>query len=238
MDMVDAFAQTVSVPDEDIDLGRAALLIAQARYPELDVEQQLRLLDGLARGARELLGDDRDPLRDCNILSQYLFDEVGLRGNADDYYDPDNSYLNQVLARRTGIPISLSLLYIEVGRRLDIPLVGVGMPGHFLVRHRDVADLYIDPFYAGIMLSAEECANRLQEVTGGRLQWRADHLEPVGKRAFIGRMLRNLQVIYLQRREYPHALAVLDLLTVLLPADADEQRDLQALKQQVKGWIS
>ncbi len=237
MDVVDAFAQAVSVPDEEVNLARAALLIAQARFPDLDVELQLRLLDGLARGAQELLGEDRDSLRDCNILSQYLFDEVGLRGNADDYYDPQNSYLNQVLARRTGIPISLSLVYIEVGRRLDIPLVGVGMPGHFLVRHRDVADLYIDPFYAGIMLSAEECARRLQEVTGGRLHWRSDHLEPVGQRAFLGRMLRNLQVIYLQRREYRHALDVLDLLTVLLPVDAAEQRDLQALKQQVKGWI-
>src|SRR5439155_320836 len=122
MDVLDTFAQTVSVPDEDIDLARGALLIAQARYPDLDVDQQLRLLDGLARGAQELLGEDRDPLHDCNILSQYLFDEVGLRGNAADYYDPENSYLNQVLARRTGIPISLSLVYIEVGRRLGIPL--------------------------------------------------------------------------------------------------------------------
>ena len=99
-----------------------------------------------------------------NVLSGYLFDELGIHGNQEEYYDPRNSFLNEVLSRRLGIPISLSLLYIEVGKRLEVPLVGVGMPGHFMVRHRDVEDLFIDPFHGGLLLSEEECSQRLSNI--------------------------------------------------------------------------
>lgn len=208
---VEAFARVVLVPDADIDLARAAFLIAATHYPDLDVDGQLRLLDSLAAAGRSLLGEETDPLFACNVLSQYLFDEVGFRGNSDDYYDPKNSYLNEVLARRLGIPITLSLLYIEVGRRLGIPLVGVGMPGHFLVRHRDVQDLFIDPFLGGILLSEDECAQRVEEVTGGAIQLRREHLAPVTHRAFLARMLRNLQGIYRQQKD-AYALADIEQL--------------------------
>lgn len=206
---VEAFARVVAVPDADIDLARAAFLIAATRYPDLDVDGQLRLLDGLATAGRSLLSEETGPLFSCNVLSQYLFDEVGFRGNHDDYYDPKNSYLNDVLARRLGIPITLSLLYIEVGRRLGIPLVGVGMPGHFLVHHRDVEDLFIDPFFGGILLSEDECAERLEEITG--MQLRREHLAPVTNRAFLTRMLRNLQGIYRQQKD-AYALAGIEQL--------------------------
>lgn len=196
---VEAFARIVAVADAEINLARAAFLIAAARYPELDVDAQLRLLDSLSVACRPILGDDTEPLHSCNVLSQYLFDEVGFRGNSDDYYDPRNSYLNEVLARRLGIPITLSLVYIEVGRRLEIPLVGVGMPGHFLVRHRDVEDLFIDPFFGGILLSEDECAERLEQITG--IQFRREHLAPITNRAFLTRVLRNLQGIYRQRKD-------------------------------------
>ncbi len=201
MNAIEAFARCVSVADAGIDLGLAAFLIAATRYPGLDVAAQLNLLDSLASGGRSLFTEEDDPLYCSNTLSQYLFDEVGFKGNRDQYYDPRNSYLNDVLERRLGIPISLSLLYIEVGRRLGVPLVGVGMPGHFLVRHRDVRELFIDPFFGGILLSVEECAERLAEVTGGGIPWRREHLATVTKRGFLVRMLRNLQGIYTERQD-------------------------------------
>lgn len=235
MSLLEEFADLVAGPDGAIPLDRAALLIAKARYPELNVESQLRLLDGLARGSADVMGEDREALYACNALSQFLFDEAGFRGNDEDYYDPRNSYLNDVLDRRTGIPISLSLLYMEVGRRLGIALAGIGMPGHFLVRHQEVEDLYIDPFHGGILLSQEEAAGRLQQVTGGRMQWRPEHLGPVSHRAFLARMLRNLKGIYLQRQEYDHALGVLDLLVALLPGDETERRDRQAVLNRQAG---
>lgn len=235
MNLVEEFTALVSGADGAIPLDRAALLIALARYPELDVASQLRLLDGLARGAADVMGQDRDPLYACNALSQFLFDEAGFRGNDEDYYDPRNSYLNEVLDRRTGIPISLSLLYMEVGRRLGIPLAGIGMPGHFLVRHLEVEDLFIDPYYGGILLSQQEAAGRLQQVTGGGTLWRPEHLAPVDHRSFLARMLRNLKVIYLQRQDYDQALGVLDLLVALLPGDETERRDRQAVLNRQAG---
>ena len=235
MNPLEEFTALATAPGGAIPLDRAALLIARCRFPNLDVEAQLRVLDGLARGADGVMGDERDPLYACNALSQFLFDEAGFRGNEDDYYDPSNSYLSEVLARRTGIPISLSLLYIEVGRRLNLPLVGIGMPGHFLVKHQEVDDLFIDPFYGGILLSQEESARRLQEVTGGRIEWRPEHLRPVENRAFLARLLRNLKVIYLQRQEYSEALMVLDLLVALLPEDEIERRDRQAVLNRQAG---
>ena len=115
---------------DQIELAQLALLIAATEYPDLDVTEELRTLDSLAAGASRRLGQEQDPLALANSLSEYLFDEVGFCGNREDYYDPRNSFLNEVLSRRLGVPITLSLVYIEVGKRLGIPVVGVGMPGH------------------------------------------------------------------------------------------------------------
>ena len=144
--------QFVSIADsggDEMDLATTALLIAATEYPQLDIAHELDVLDSLAAGASHRLGQQRDPIFSINTLSEYLFDEVGFRGSDDDYYDPRNSFLNEVLSRRIGIPISLSLVYLEMGKRLGIPLVGVGMPGHFLLRHRDEEDLFIDPILSG-----------------------------------------------------------------------------------------
>ena len=154
------FSRIASLPDDQVDLARAALLIASVEYPELDIEHQLGLLDSLAAAANRRIDAGADPLVAINQLSEYLFDEVGFRGNQEDYYDPRNSFLNEVVLRRIGIPITLSLVCIEVARRLNIPLIAIGMPGHLLVRHRDVPDWFIDPFHGGILLSQEECQQR------------------------------------------------------------------------------
>ena len=219
------FVRLADLPDGEIDLAEAALLIAATEYPDLDIEDQLAILDSLSGAARRRLTDESNPLSCINNLSEYLFDEVGFRGNVDDYYDPRNSFLNEVLRHHLGIPITLSLVCLEVGKRLGIPLVGVGLPGHFLLRHLDEQDLFIDPFYRGILLSEEECAQRLRQVTQANVVWDPRYLTPVSNREFIVRILRNLKGIYLSREDHRRALDIIDMLLVLRPDAVEERRD-------------
>lgn len=219
------FVRMAGLPDAEIDLAGAGFLIAAMEYPELDLDHQFGQLDSLAEGVAGRLDTSRDPLFCVNTLSEYLFDELGFQGNLDDYYDPRNSFLNEVLQRRLGIPITLSLVCIEVGKRLDIPLLGVSMPGHFLLRHQGEEDLYIDPFNKGILLSEEECAQRLQQVTQANEPWDPRFLAPVSNREFVARILRNLKNIYLERQDHDHAIMTIDRLIVLQPDVTLERRD-------------
>ena len=224
-DIAVQFAKVGASADDEIELARAALLIAATEYPQLDIDAEFAVLDSLAAGASRRLGEGRDPLFCVNALSDYLFDELGIHGNQEDYYDPRNSFLNEVLSRRLGIPISLSLLYIEVGKRLEVPLMGVGMPGHFMVRHREVEDLFIDPFHGGLLLSEEECSQRLSQVTGAIVPWDSRYLAPVANREFIARMLRNLKGIYMAQGDSSRALSMIDWLLALQPQAVYERRD-------------
>ena len=219
------FISMAGLPDNEIDLATAAFLVAAMEYPGLDLDHQFGLLDSLSAGVSAKLDASRDPLFCVNTLSEYLFDEVGFQGNLDDYYDPRNSFLNEVLRRRLGIPITLSLVCIEVGKRLDIPLLGVSMPGHFLLKHQQEEDLFIDPFHKGILLSEEECAQRLQQVTQANIPWDSRYLAPVSNRDFVARILRNLKNIYLQRRDHDRAIMTIDRLIVLQPEATQERRD-------------
>ena len=219
------FVRMAGLPDDEIDLARAGFLVAAMEYPGLDLDHQFGLLDSLSAGVSGRLDASRDPLFCVNTLSEYLFDEVGFQGNLDDYYDPRNSFLNEVLRRRLGIPITLSLVCIEVGKRLDIPLLGVSMPGHFLLKHQQEEDLFIDPFHKGILLSEEECAQRLQQVTQANIPWDSRYLAPVSNRDFVARILRNLKNIYLQRQDHNRAIMTIDRLIVLQPEATEERRD-------------
>ena len=223
--ILDRFQMVTARQDDEIDLATAALLIAAVEYPDLDIDQQLAILDSLAEGAAYRIGQDRDPFHCVNNLSEYLFDEVGFQGNHGEYYDPRNSYLNEVLQRRTGLPITLCLVCLEVGKRLDIPLVGVGLPGHFVLSHRSQTDLIIDPFRRGILLSEEECAQILKNVLGANVDWDPRYLMPASNREFIARILRNLKGIYLNRRDHEEALDVVDITLALRPDDLNERRD-------------
>ena len=219
------FTQVAGLPDHDVDLARAALLIAATEYPNLDIDHELNILDSLSAGASQRLGEDRSPLFCINTLSVYLFDLVGFRGNLDDYYDPRNCFLNDVLRRRLGIPITLSLIFVEVGKRLGVPLEGVGMPGHFLLRHRDEEHLFIDPYYRGVLLSEEECAQRLRQATHANAAWDTRFLRPVSNRDFIARILRNLKGIYLHHEDHNRALSMIDRLICLQPQAGLVRRD-------------
>ena len=224
-DILEQFDQLGGMPEDEIDLAWAALLIAASEYPELDVVGQMEVLDSLAAGAAKGMGDDGDPLSSVNNLSAYLFDEVGFHGNEAEYYDPRNSYLNEVLARRMGIPITLSVVCIEVGKRLGIPLEGVGMPGHFLLRHRDEPGIYIDPFQRGILLSEDECAQLLRDATRTAVPWDKSYLTTVSNRELIARILRNLKGIYLNQHDHQRALGIAGLAVSLQPNIIGERRD-------------
>ena len=219
------FVRMAGLPDDEIDLARAGFLVAAMEYPGLDLDHQVGLLDSLSAGVSGRLDAKRDPLFCVNTLSEYLFDDVGFQGNLDDYYDPRNSFLNEVLRRRLGIPITLSLVCMEVGKRLDIPLLGVSMPGHFLLKHQQEEGLFIDPFYKGILLSEEECAQRLQQVTQANVPWDSSFLAPVSNRDLIARILRNLKNIYLERQDHNRAIMTIDRLIILLPEATQERRD-------------
>jgi regulator of sirC expression with transglutaminase-like and TPR domain len=180
------FADLVSRPEDEIPLDEAALLIAYHARPELDLGAELARLDDLAASCNPPTFDG---------LVRHLFGDLGFRGNTEHYRDPDNSYLDQVVRRRVGIPISLSVLTMEVGRRLGVPLDGIGMPGHFLVRHRADPTTFLDPFGGGRRLDPAGCRDVFSALGG--VDWHDDYLAPVGPRAILTRMLVNLQSLFL-----------------------------------------
>ena len=239
-DTLAQFSEVVEAPEADINLAKAAFLIASLEYPQLDMDQQLGFLDSLAAGALHRLGSRhqylRDPLFCLNTLSEYLFDEIGFDGDRYNYYDPRNLFLNDVLSRRLGIPISLALICIEVGKRLGIPVIGIGMPGHFLVRHRDQDDQFLDPFYKGILLSEEECARRLERLVQTDFVWDPNLLDPVGNREVLSRILRNLKGIYRQGEDNPRLLKVEELLVALRPDEPRERRDRGLVHFALEHW--
>src|SRR5687768_12067463 len=170
--------------DDEIELDRAALLFAAVEYPDLDVEAAIRELDHLADLLQPRLAGLDGPEQVVQVVAAFLHGELGFAGNPDAYYDPRNSYLNEVLDRRLGIPISLAALYMEVGRRLGLPFEGVGMPGHFLVRYRHSATpLLVDPFAGGTIVGEAECQARLQGLYGPGVELRPAMLAGVGTRS-------------------------------------------------------
>jgi len=220
------FAELVSRPDEQVDLARSALLIAQAEYSDLDSERYLMRLDELGRSVgRRLLPTGR--LEDARTaLNRLLYEDEGFRGNTRDYYDPRNSFLNEVLDRRIGIPISLSAVYIEVARRAGVTVEGVSLPGHFVVRLvGPEGALLVDPFHSGMRLTEADCQRRLDRIYDGKMKLDGAMLATCGPRAMLARMLRNLKVIYLKRGDLRRALRVVEMLLLTVPEATEELRD-------------
>ena len=222
----DRFYQEIQQPDDAINLAAAALYIAQEEYPELDCDAYLHQLDTMALQLRDRLPEEAYPLKILRAISEYLFEAQGFVGNSQNYYDPRNSFLNQVLDRRTGIPITLSLVYLELARRVGFPMAGVGMPGHFLVRPTlDEMAIFVDAFHKGEIMFEEDCRDRIQMLYGQTARLRPEHLEPIGPRPFLARLLMNLKVIYLQQQDIPRAFAVIDRILLLMPDSLLERRD-------------
>ena len=221
--------EIVAGPDEDIDLAEAALVIAALEYPGLDIAVELARIGEWAETLKRRLRRDIGPADALLALNRYLFEELGFAGNAADYYDPRNSYLNEVMERRLGIPITLSLLMIEVGRRVGLALHGVSFPGHFLVKC-SVRDgvVVLDPYARGVSLSLDDLQQRLRALRGGASPppESVQHmLAAAGKKEILARLLRNLKGIYLDRRDLVRALAAADRVIDLAPRAADEYRE-------------
>ena len=215
----------VSRPDGRIDLARAALAIARWEYPRLDADAYLERLDGLAR-AVDGVRRSPDALGRLHRLREYLFVEQGFTGNRDDYYDPRNSFLNDVLDRRQGIPITLSLVLMEVGKRLGLAIEGIGLPGHFIAGARlDDSQILLDPFNGGALVTPEECEELVGSVVGRPVTLRPEHYAPVSGRQLLTRMLANLKGAYWRRQEWDRVVGAIDRLLVLDPKAAGEWRD-------------
>jgi regulator of sirC expression with transglutaminase-like and TPR domain len=228
------FREIVSRDDEQIDLAEAALLIAVEEYSALDVTLYIKRLDLIANAVRDRIADDDDAEQIISALNFTLFDELGYRGNQESYYDPRNSYLNQVIDRRLGIPITLSVIYIEVARRIGFPVYGVGLPSHFIAGHAGFAgEIYIDPFNRGRVLGRRGVEELFSEMGGGTLELREEHLMPVTKKQIITRMLSNLLNIHLgnygggtdHHTDYARALWVMERVLLLNPESTAHTRD-------------
>jgi regulator of sirC expression with transglutaminase-like and TPR domain len=165
-------------------------------------------------------------------LNTVLFQEEGFRGNREDYYDPRNSFINDVLDRRLGIPISLALIYMEVARRIGFPLFGVGMPGHFLLKHYDIEgrQVLIDAFNGGNVLSAKDCQRRLSEIYEGQVAFQPEFLMSVSRRQMLTRILNNLKTIYLSTRNFRKALPIVDLVLVIYPRSPEDVKQRALLR--------
>ncbi len=209
----------------EVPLDVAALELARVEFPALDLPASLFRLDDLAQQIESQLGGNATGLDFIKGANQLLFDTLQFRGNEGEYYDPRNSCLNSVLARRLGIPITLSVVYMEVGRRLSRTVYGVGLPGHFIVAYEDPGfRFWIDPFHGGRILSFADCCDLAKQTGGIDLRANPAVLAPVSKRQILVRMLSNLKAIYLRGSALTKARIVLDLLIEAMPDYPEEYR--------------
>jgi regulator of sirC expression with transglutaminase-like and TPR domain len=200
------------------DLLEATLAIAWAEYPCIDLAFYRDRLDHFTTDLKSLLSEVSYPMKQVQLLNQYLFSQQKFQGNKSDYYDPRNSLITDVIDSRLGIPISLSVLYLILSDRLQIPFDGINFPGHFLIRPRSPElEILVDPFYGGEILFIEDCAQRLSQIYGQNITFQPEYLEPIGVRSILQRMLMNLKVIYLQKHEYARALRMVQWILILAP---------------------
>ncbi len=227
------------IAQEPVDLARAALAVAREEYPDLDEGRYLRILDELASGVHAGLPAGASPERKVGRLNSYLFHELGFVGNRGDYYDPRNSYLNEVLDRRTGIPLTLSIVYMEVGRRCGLRVEGVGFPGHFLCKvHLVGGELVVDPFHRGLLLGLDELKRRLAAAVGDQVKFDARVLRAAKPREILVRMLQNLRSVYQERNDMPRALSAVDRLLLLAPENVRGLRERARLCEQLGGPLA
>jgi len=214
--------RVLKTSDKQMNLAKAALMVAQLEYPELDVDNYLKQIQQLADEISHRLPSSPSAGDTLNQLNQVLFVEKGFKANSDNYYDPRNSFLNDVMDRKTGIPVSLSILYLQLGESLGLPLAGVSFPGHFLVKlDLDDGAIILDPYYGGISLSEDDLFGRLQDFYGDKVK-RQDTLsllESSSKIDIVTRIMRNLRNLYMHDGHWEKALLMADM---MVEFDADK----------------
>ncbi len=220
------FAAEVNRPDGEINLALAALLVAKEEYPQLAEEVYLGRLDLLAEETQDRLGGETAPLVVLQEVLHTLYHRRGFRGNREVYYDPRNSFLNDVLDRRLGIPITLGMVVLEVGWRLGLPLEGVNFPGHFLVRYQGEAlELLVDPFEGGALRFRDQLQELLDRVYGGMVRLHDSFLRPARRQEILVRLLTNLKSLYLHTGDHRRALGAVERILILRPFSPPDLRD-------------
>ena len=237
---VQAFAAQVSVDidDDQLDLLRASLAMARVEYPLLDAEGYVREIEQLARRVSASIRETGDPQQSIAAVNRVLFDEEMFRGNTVDYYTPRDSFLNDVLDRRLGIPITLELVYMEVSRRAGFPLLGVGFPGHFLLKHYEISGkaLLIDAFERGKIVTEADCQRRLDTQYSGQLTLQPEFLMAVTHRQMLTRILNNLRTIYVSQRNFRKAVQIVDLVLVIYPRSPEDVKQRALLRHNFQDY--
>jgi regulator of sirC expression with transglutaminase-like and TPR domain len=232
--LIQAFATLVrsEIEDERVDILRAALTLSRIHEPALDVEPYVQRVDELAARVAAKIDDPDDPVQIIAAMNDVLFREEMFRGNTVDYYSPRNSFLHDVLDRRLGIPITLALVYMEVARRVGFQLFGVGMPGHFLLKHYDVDghSILIDAFERGSIVTEDDCRQKLDSIYSGQVALQPEFLLPVTRRQMLTRILNNLRSIYLSQRDFRRAVQVVDLILVIYPRSPEDMKQRAVLR--------
>lgn len=219
------FLQYIEQPESKIDLATASLYYAQAEYPQLDLDKYLNFLEEIASEIKTQIPAELYPLKVIKTINQYLFTELGFHGNSEDYYDPLNSYLNQVIERRRGIPITLSVIYLAIAKRIGFPMVGIGMPEHFIIRPEFAeVGIFVDPFNQGEIMFKEDCLVMLTEIYPEPITLQPQFFEPVSKRQILARMLNNLKFIYAEQGNLAKVLDMIHALLSLIPNNPLEIR--------------
>ena len=231
----DALTRLLQTPEPELDLAEAALLIAAEEYPDLRPVVYLNQIARMSSELKQRIRAEVEPQRVVERANTYFFEELHFKGNREEYYDPRNSFLNEVIDRRVGIPITLAVLYVAVGERAGLPVRGVGMPGHFLVKYAPAStgEVFIDAFN-GRTLTREECAKMLDEMYGGTVTMRPALLEPSTKRQTLARILNNLKSLYLSRGDLARALAASDRIMLTDPHLTSEWRDRGLIQFQLR----
>ncbi|HEX8138438.1 MAG TPA: transglutaminase-like domain-containing protein [Pyrinomonadaceae bacterium] len=232
-----AFTEEVTGPEGAMRVEYAALLIGaeDEAAKEVEVSDYMARLDAWAEGARRVIANRSESVTPVEAFNGFMFEGLGLAGNKSDYYDPRNSYLNEVMERRTGIPITLSILYMAVGRRAGFEVKGVGLPGHFITRIREVESresTMVDPFH-GKIIDRTDCQERLDEIYSGQVALRDEHLRATSTPDILVRVLSNLKTIYARAGLYRQALSAVERILLVKPHAAEELRERGAFLAQL-----
>jgi len=230
-----AFTGLVDLPETELDMVHASLLIARLAYPNLDEHRYRQYIDDITERLRPRIADAAGMPAKIEGLNHLLFEEEGFRGNRDHYFDPDNSFLNRVIDRRCGIPVTLSVIYMEIGCAVGLDIIGIAVPGHFLTAALGASGrIFIDPFNRGEVLSVQECRDRMgkKQATPGPLDPR--QIPPAGKREILARILRNLKTIFIHTHREMNVLEVLHWILAIYPEAVREWRE-RGLRHEAMG---
>ena len=229
------------IPDSELtttQLVEAALAISWEEYPHIDLSSYRDALDGMASDLRQRLQGINYPLKVISEINRYLFEEQTFCGNEHNYYDPRNSFLTDVISRRLGIPLTLSMVYMAIGDRIGFPLEGVSLPGHFILRpQRSDIEVFIDPFTKGEIMFKEDCAAKLVQIYGPQAELKPEYLETVGVRRILERLLMNLKLIYLNQKKFHKALSTIEKILMLWPNSSTQIRDHGLLCYQLERYV-